>query len=95
MRPWHVPSDEEAERLVRRLWPRAREIRHTGWTVAADMTGGAIEVVRLTSNDVPMVLLRLDLGDVLVEMALPDAQARELAAELQGAVAWVAAGGNG
>jgi hypothetical protein len=58
-----------------------------------DTTGGKAEVVKLTDDGTPKVLLRFSKGGVLVEVALDHKAAVAFGASFDEALRWVEAGG--
>jgi hypothetical protein len=61
-----------------------------GVVASIDTTGGFVEAVKLDDGGVRKLLLRLTRDGVMVEMALPVAQALDFRDEFEEAIAWTA-----
>lgn len=59
---------------------------------AIDLTGGTFDTINLEDNHVRKVLLRLDRGGVVVEMALTLKEAAAARTEIEQAMLWVREG---
>lgn len=68
--------------------------RHREEVAIVDATGGTIEAIKLTDNNVPKVLLRLARNGVSVEMALTLKEAEDFHEEYDETVIWVREGGR-